>query len=74
MIVNEFHTREEGTLALGQDAEGINIRVWIGLLFLKGLCPSRAEGIAGFAVSPTGVSPSFPRIKSGVHDGPGGSP
>jgi hypothetical protein len=41
---------------------------------VKGRRPLRAEGIAGFAFSPAGVSPSFPRIASGVQDGSLGRP
>jgi hypothetical protein len=58
-----------GDLRPGPDAGCVDSGAQAGFQILKGLRPSRAEGIAGFARSAAEVSPSFPRIRSGVQNG-----
>jgi hypothetical protein len=58
MVVNEFRSCAVPILLGAQIVSVSNISLWPESQ-LKGLCPSRAEGIAGFALSPAGVSHLF---------------
>jgi hypothetical protein len=58
-----------GDLRPGPDAGCVDTGAQAGFQILKGLRPSRAEGIAGFARSAAGVSPSFaPEVRE-LQDG-----
>ena len=57
MVVNEFRSCAVPILLGAQIVSVSNISLWPESQ-LKGLCPSRAEGIAGFALSPAG----FPHL------------
>ena len=65
MVVNEFRSCAVPILLGAQIGFPVGNKPLVNFPTLKGLCPSRAEGIAGFALSPAG----FPHLSPG--SGPG---
>jgi hypothetical protein len=66
MIVNKFRTRAVPTVGCAYKSVSVpDTSVWIGLPTLKGLRPSRAEGIAALPARRPGFSLATPGLADG---------